>query len=347
MESRRAVLEVFKLLEPKDILKSCGLVSSLWAKTAENRELWSCLGEDFGLNHSEADPKAAYFTAIQGKSSLIYVKSNVLYVYNCKTEALSRSISLSRRITASSLSAFVLLREGSVLVCGGVDDSIEDKTLRVLDSSTHIEPNGSVHPLHSMLSRRHSPAIIEVKATLYLFCGYLTANLSSCEKLSIWPMLGVSSRPWQPLPNAPNARLACNPCAFHGLIYLCGKGGDQHSYERFDTVAEAFTVMDMGCSLWPGVRSSAIHKGDLVIIACKRMVRLRGNGEQNGVYDLEGVFTQSCMNPVLVANRLYSLDQTSGLVYCLDLQERNRVAVKQLPAICRFQHEIYSSEANV
>ncbi len=106
-------------------------------------------------------------------------------------------------------------------------------------------------------------------------------------------------------------------------------------------------MMNMGCSLGPGVRSSVIHKGDVVAIGSKRMVRLGVNGEQSSVYDLEGVFTQSCMNPVLVADKLYSLDQTSGLVYCLDLQERKRVPAKQLPAICRFQHEIYSSEANI
>ena len=347
MESMRAVLEVFKLLEPKDILKSCGIVSSLWAKTAENRELWSCFSEDFGLNHSEADPKAAYLTANQCKSRLIYVKSNVLYVYNCQTEGLSGSISLSRRITASSRSACILLREGSVLLCGGVDESIENRTLCVLDSSTRIEPSGSVHPLQSMLSRRHSPAIIEVHTTLYLFGGFLTATLTSCEKLRIWPMLGISSRPWQPLPDAPHARSACNPCAFQTFIYLCGRGGEQQSYERFDTVAETFTVMDMGGYPGAGVRSSVIHKGDMVVLGSLRMVRLGVDSEQSRVYDLKGAFTQSSMNPVLVGNKLYSLDQTSGLVYCLDLQERNRVAAKQLPAICRFQHEIYCSEANI
>lgn len=341
MESKRAILEVFKLLQPRDVLIACEEVSSLWAKAAANEELWHCFDEDLGLGYSSsADPKAAYRTAAYNKHCLIYVKSNVLYFYHCQRETLYQSLSLSSPVEASYGTTIVLLKEGSVLLCGGIDYVIEDRTMRVMNSSIRIEANGTVQPLLSMLSRRAYPAAIEVLSTLYLFCGYLTSSLSSCEKLSLWPITTIANRPWQSLPSTTCPRQPCNPCALHSYIYLCGRWNNEQSYERFDTVTETFTLINVGDVPGTGVRSSVIYEGQVIVVGATKLTRFSPETGQTSAQSLPGVFTQSAMNPVLEGDKLHTLDQTSGLVYCLNLRTLRTVAVGQLPAICRFRHYI-------
>ena len=339
MESKRALLEVFKLLQPRDVLTACELVSSLWGKAAAHEELWHCFDEDLGLGYtSTADPKAAYRTAAHCQHYLIYLKSNVLYYYSCLRETFIGSLSLSSPVEVSTSTAIVLLREGSVLLCGGTDYTIEDRTERIMDSCTRIEANGTVQPLHSMLSRRASPAAIEVNSTLYLFCGFLLTTLSTCEKLCLLPINTLATRLWQPLPNTLSPRQACNPCALHSYIYLCGRWNSEQTYERFDTVTETFTVIDVGQAVGRGVRSSVIYKGQVVVVEATKLVQFTPETRQTTTQSLPGVFAQSAMNPVLKGDRLYSLDQSSGCVYCLSLGALRSVAVGQLPAICRFRH---------
>lgn len=97
-------------------------------------------------------------------------------------------------------------------------------------------------------------------------------------------------------------------------------------------------MIDVGQAVGRGVRSSVIYKGQVVVVEATKLVQFTPETRQTTTQSLPGVFAQSAMNPVLKGDRLYSLDQSSGYVYCLSLGVLKSVAVGQLPAICRFRH---------
>lgn len=337
MDSRRAVLEVFKLVDPKTVLLACEEVSSLWRYVGNIEELWLCFLDEFNVEYSPAGQKERFRTANQAKCNLLYVKSNVIYCYNCAKERLVGSISMDELPNVSVASSVTLLLNGGIVICGGIDPEIADRTLRVMDGAVLIKPTGEKVQLQSMGSRRSYPAAIEAQASLYLFGGWVASSINTCEKLALYPTASLLNRQWQSLPSYENAQSPCNPCIYRQHIYLCGRSSVK-AYARFDIVTETFSVLELEDPLRVGVRSALRYKDTIIVLSHLRMVQFTCEGRIVADNCIPGILTQSYMNPVVVQDKCYTIDHSTGLVYSLNLETLQLHLPQQLPPMCRFTH---------
>jgi len=245
MDTFRSVLEVCKMLDVRDVLRSAGLVCVLWTKVEQTTELWDELlrvlcSPDPPYYPSTVSAKQACRLKLQSRGRLAVFRENEVVLFDCKAEVWRRFPlqSLAPAVHCTS----VYLPTGHLLCCGGLEIVLKDtRGLELSAAATAFLLNidgGSVRRTGNLLTGRHSQGMVCYVGTVYVFGGVNTHTLRKAEEYHI------ATKRWRSLPSMNNSRHLFNPCARLDHIYLCG-GVDCDSMEIFSIRERRYTVIDI------------------------------------------------------------------------------------------------------
>lgn len=137
---------------------------------------------------------------------LVQVTDSILCFFHFQGSAWGPQVRLKTKIQADCYSSWVILRDGSVLCCGGLGTA----------AAYILARDGSVEQKANMTTKRWRHGLLATN-TAYVFGGLCSATyLNTCEKLEL------PDNKWTLLPSMREARRDFNPCMLFGIVYLCG-----------------------------------------------------------------------------------------------------------------------------
>jgi len=227
MDTFRSSLEVLKWLSPKAVLSEYCIVSKAWAHACHSDELWitffdteetpalkSCSSFQAGYRHSHCSP-----------FSLFLINKQSIDIFNVRKKKWVRRVRIQRRLPTDTASAYVVLPDGALLICGGGDP--------VLAATLRVDLNGVVVELQPMEQERAEHGIIQTQSKVYVFGGENNSGLlKSFESLEWEYLTDLPTSRWKELGSMQNERKLFKPCVYKGLIYLYG--GFTPSFETYD-----------------------------------------------------------------------------------------------------------------
>lgn len=204
----REVLEVAKWTSAKDVARWS--VNSTWRRVLESEELWRVLVEEItGQQEVISLPGESYKRwfrrVIYTCFSRPLFSSTSFRVFHSYSRSWSPVTYLSEEINWDMSSAYVLLDDERVLVCGGGAET------RTFWSSVHrVEREGRVEKLENLREGRAFHGMIKVEECVYVLCGLTT----SCARLHL------PSLHWDQLPSVSQVLSRVMACHYLGSIYL-------------------------------------------------------------------------------------------------------------------------------
>jgi hypothetical protein len=186
------------------------------------------------LSHSQPSSHLSKYEglAVPGNSTgyqtLALVRPRVMQLFDCLKLKFSPVIKLAGVVKVDHLSAYTVLKDFSVFICGGG----EEKAL--YDSTYRVFSTGQVERLGNMIRARQAHGLAEWSGTIYAFGGETLDNLpfAYSENIEIEPLTSLSAQQWTRISSMLTARSCFAPCVFEDFIYLIG--GNTTKAERFD-----------------------------------------------------------------------------------------------------------------
>ena len=321
MASYRAVLEVLKLTEEKDVLEHTELVSQTWKLASASHELWlNFIYENRGLEcgyrnrgkHGREQYKYLHYL----NTCLVQVTYEEVQFYHCTTGRIVRVHSLPEPIYDITNSAQVLLLDLSLLITGGGADMQEDehrKAIRIAD--------GRVSSFTTLPTGRRCHGIALYSDSIYLFGGL--SGRSGCSSSS--DAFSLTDNQWKPVPDMISSRAKFSPVTFFNRIYLCG-GLFTYDSEVFDPETRVYLPLPFSL---PKISdcASVFLTGTLIVLTNEYIVRWNP-GETEATWRLRD--SQSCvygpMNAVAKGNRVYLLGWEGLIAVDLDKRTTRKLA---------------------
>jgi len=259
MAAYRAVLEVQKFSEEREVLHFQEAVSQTWRKAAQSDELWLCfIYEDkrleCGYKCRTKRGREQYKYLHYLNTCLVTITYEEIRFYHCPTGRINRVFALPRPIYDIGNSAQVLLWDLSLLITGGGTDINEEhhrKAFRLLE--------GQIHPIANLPIGRRCHGIALWADSVFVFGGL--EGTSGCSNSAHEYSFPESL--WRPAPSMLNPRARFCPVTYQAQIYLCG-GLFTYDSEVFDPAARVYTPLPFSL---PEVSDCAcvFHAGSLII----------------------------------------------------------------------------------
>ena len=304
MDSYRSALEVAKWLSAKDCLVSVS-VSATWWRVCESSELWLVFLEgrlcapDPGLS-----PKA-FFRCHRNPLPLLTPKHLHLYIPDTRVW---QTLPLSISIPTARTSSWVVAPAGYFLVSGGFQgtgylvNSREVKT-----TAFQVHQSGLVVPVQSMLYRRMSHGMIVVNNTCYVFGGHNGFDaMTATEKLSLGCLTAKTE--WVAMQAMLGPRYCCNPCEYHGAVYLVG--GVTFDSELFHPLTETFEAIELNVAM--GNSCAVVRQDELVVLLPTEIYRKDREGWRKTQREQQAAYGN--LKPVLRDGKCWMLDARQTLV---------------------------------
>lgn len=236
MDSFRSSLEVLKFLPPQEVLTQLSQVSRAWSRASNSDELWITFfdSEEVPALQSCRSFKAGYQHFRCSPFSLFLLSKQSIDVFNVRKKKWVRRVRIQRRLPTDTTSAFVVLPDGSLLICGGGDP--------VLAAAFRVDLNGVVMEIGPMEQARAEHGIVQMGSCVYVFGGENDYGMLKTYERIQWEYLAeLQSCHWQALGTMHSARKLLKPCVFSSLIYLYG--GYTPDFEVYDPVTTQFTTL--------------------------------------------------------------------------------------------------------
>lgn len=257
MDTFRSVLEVFKWLSPKEVLTEWCTVSQAWCRASDSDELWITFfdTEETPVLKSCSSFKAGYRHSHCSPFSLFLINKQSIDVFNVRKKKWVRRIRIQKRLPTDTASAYVVLPDGSLLICGGGDP--------VLATTLRVDLNGVVTELQPMERVRAEHGIIQLQSQVYVFGGENDSGLlKSFERLEWEYLTEIQTSEWVKLGNMGSERKLFKPCAHNGLIYLYG--GFTPIFEVYNPATNQFShlsvsIKDFMCETMAVADGSYLH----------------------------------------------------------------------------------------
>lgn len=257
MDSFRSSLEVLKFLPPQEVLTQLSQVSKVWSRASNSDELWITFfdSEQVPALQSCSSFKAGYQHFRCSPFSLFLLSKQSIDVFNVRKKRWVRRVRIQRRLPTDTASAFVVLPDGSLLICGGGDP--------VLAAAFRVDLNGVVVDLGPMEQARAEHGIVQMGSCVYVFGGENDFGmLKSYERIEWEYLASIQACRWQALGNMHSARKLLKPCVYEGLIYLYG--GFTPDFEVYNPATNQFAMMsqsvnDFNCETLAVVEGSYLH----------------------------------------------------------------------------------------
>ena len=166
--------------------------------------------------------------AVTADLTLALFTPRSMQLFDCLKLQFLPIIKLAAALKVDHLSAYTVLKDLSVFVCGGGEErALFDTTFRVFAS-------GQVERLGNMVRPRQAHGLAEWSGSMYAFGGETLGNepFAYSESLEIEPLDCLSTQQWVRIPNMLTARSCFSPCIFEDWVYLIG--GNTSKAERFD-----------------------------------------------------------------------------------------------------------------
>jgi hypothetical protein len=228
MLQHRSILEVLIWLPFEDVALSVSHVSRTWQHISSEDELWTAIAEANGVElapqHREERKKKTFRRILKQKMLLPILSSDTLTLFNCMTQR-RKTKPLSSPILVDSNSAFLFLKDSSLLICGGG---------RGWSTAYRIWTSGQTQQLPSMHGQRKAPGLALSGLEAFVFGGW---GLKTSEKLTL-------DTHWSVVPDMPSEKLEFCPCTHQHIIYLCG--GHSESL-AFNTLTEQYSYLSVSC----------------------------------------------------------------------------------------------------
>ena len=249
------------------------------------------------------------------KPTLAEIRPDSFGVFDCNSKEWVRKVELSRLILVSNFSATTFLPNGHILACGGNPDGVS------IADAYDIEPeNGSVTKLSDMKTPRHGHGLIAYYNFTYVFGGYDTTSIQTCEKF----LFRVTE--WLPVPNNMiTARSWFNPCLHKHLIYLCG-GNQVVESEIFDPSTETFSPMIPKLPD-PGNTRTVVVGDTLIVLSWNKISKLNlaKNETEFSVQSHWTYATWGAMSPLVVGPEVMFVAFNNGAIRCISLSTGQKV----------------------
>ena len=305
------MLEVLKLTEPDNLLRSYSQVCRLWSEACLCAEVWISFCEDneFSLdNLTNNSPREIYRRGVAEHVLLPVLRTEKLDMFDCRTKTVTTVIQFEQGLCQIYHLAAVLLPKNNLLFCGG------DTNHACL-----ISGQGSWTHLQNMLEVRIFHSALHYKGTVFVLGG----ARNTAEKLLVSPLDSAAQTNWQALPNMNFTHVACQPCEYRGQFYLFG--GNTDHCEVFCPLSEHFQKLPL---VLPESEYGCVgfaEKGEFVILTGHCVIRWRPEEalrvESNPV-NIPGIWT--CMSQCLHGHFVYSAEK--GAIRVFDLDTRVRTA---------------------
>ena len=249
------------------------------------------------------------------QNMLAEVRTDMIALYDCASKAWTKKVDLIRNINVSNFSATCFQNNGHLMVCGGNPSGTS------IADAYDIDPDsGAVVKLDDMKTPRHGHGILAYFSVIFVFGGYDTASLATCEKY----VLRISD--WLPLKNQMiTARSWFNPALCKHLVYLCG-GNQVVACESFDPSTETFTPLPMVVPD-PGNTRTVIANDNLIVVTWNKICRLN-LAKQETEFTVASHWTYAtwgAMSPLVLGPELFFVAFNNGAIRCVSLSTGQKV----------------------
>ena len=263
----RAVLEVFKWLDPASILQSA--ISRLWSKLRLSPEVWNCLLDlhfsPLDLEEASSQPHLAYqelrLRRHAATVALLW-RDHCLRTYNCVSRTFESTILLDCLDEYAASGA--LLSPSKLFLCKGLKN---DPSAVLIDLKT---AHKTLFP-HMQIARTEA-GVVFLLYSIYVFGGFNGVSLSSAERFDL------NTQNWTVLPDMLSPRSSFSVCFRGKKVYLCG--GNTVNCEVFDTFAEKYTAIPIQLYA-PDSTVSVLYQNDLFIVDSDSIYRYKNEHLQS------------------------------------------------------------------
>lgn len=202
----RGVLEVGKWSAPRDLAQWS--VNKTWWRVLDSEELWRVIVEET-VGETSPLPNEAFKRLFQRLACIHFSRplfsSTTFRLFRSVSRTWSPIVYLSEEIYWDMSSAYVLLEDERTLVCGGGAET------RATWSTVYlVEKDGRVEKSKEMKEGRAFHGVIQVKESVYVFCGQTSSSAR----------FHVPSMDWSPLPSLSCVLSRVLPCLYLSSIYL-------------------------------------------------------------------------------------------------------------------------------
>lgn len=248
---------MLKWVAPKEVLKEGCTVCRVWTEASKGDELWITF---FDIEEKPAlkfcsSFKLGYFYSHCAKYSLFLPSKQSIDVFNARKKKWVRQVRLQQRLPTDGSSAYTVLLDGTLLICGGGDP--------ILQSTYRVDLKGTVAKLKDMKKARAEHGIVLIKSAVYVFGGENDVGMMrSMEKIEWESLWEIHESVWVKLGKMHAARKLFKPCVYQELVYLFG--GFTPSFEIYDprlneVRLHSFTLSDFDSETFTVVDKSEIH----------------------------------------------------------------------------------------
>lgn len=177
--------------------------------------------------------------AISADLTLALFTLRSVQLFDCLKLQFLPVVKLAAGLKVDHLSAYTILKDLSVFVCGGG----EEKAL--FDSTFRVFATGRVERLGNMVRPRQAHGLAEWSGSIYAFGGETLENepFSYSESLEIEPLDCLSDQQWARIPNMLTGRSCFSPCVLDNWVYLIG--GNTTKAERFDPQLQRYEPLPL------------------------------------------------------------------------------------------------------